>query len=300
MNKKLSEALPLITQDLQRKKVFSAIELRTLLSANRLSWKLPQQIGQERFITSLVELGLLKEVRLTSPVCRPMRRLYVPSTSDYRIALSFDSQAYLSHGTAAHLHDVIKTRPPTIIVNVEQKPKPPITSPLTQESIDKAFAHKQRSSRYILENENLRVMIINGKSTNNLDVVTLPEGGGDNIRVSSLVRTLIDMSVRPAYAGGVALVLEAYKRARRRIRVSDLLSVLLDLNYKYPYSQAIAFYLKRSGYPKSDLEEISKLFSSFRFYLDYGIAVENRRFDSYSNVIYPALLDNLTQDQFKY
>lgn len=69
----------------------------------------------------------------------------------------------------------------------------------------------------------------------------MPLATGAKVRVTSLERTLLDATVRPGYAGGVANVLEAYRRAREDLNVSRLINTLGELDHVYPYHQAIGF-----------------------------------------------------------
>ena len=58
-----------------------------------------------------------------------------------------------------------------------------------------------------------RLCLINGKHTGQLGVVSMKDDAGVEFRVTGLERTLIDITVRPYYAGGVGEVLEAFRRA---------------------------------------------------------------------------------------
>ena len=77
--------------------------------------------------------------------------------------------------------------------------------------------------------------------------------------MTSLERTLIDATVRPGYAGGVATVLEAYRRASEALTVSRLIDTLRKLDYVYPYHQAIGFYMERAGFPTKQLAPLKAL-----------------------------------------
>jgi predicted transcriptional regulator of viral defense system len=97
-----------------------------------------------------------------------------------------------------------------------------------------------------------------------------PEGG--RIRVTDVERTLIDVTVRPVYAGGPFEVLKAYKVARPKVSVNKLAATLKKLDYIYPYHQAIGFYLERAGvYTESSIALLRKFDFKYDFYLTHQI-----------------------------
>src|SRR5687767_4124502 len=75
------------------------------------------------------------------------------------------------------------------------------------------------------------------------------------------------MTVRPAYAGGVQTVFNAFLAARDTISVPRIVAALKALKYIYPYHQAVGFYLQRAGMPAAALAPLKKLPIDFNFYL---------------------------------
>jgi predicted transcriptional regulator of viral defense system len=142
---------------------------------------------------------------------------------------------------------------------------------LEQSRIDNAFKKKQRITTSRTNIEGKEYWLLNGKQTGNYGVVSLKVVDNIEIQVTDLERTLIDIAVRPAYAGGVKSVLEAYRLAQSKVSISKLTSTLRALNYIYPYHQSVGFYMETAGtYSLENLEE----FLNFRpldydFYLDY-------------------------------
>ncbi len=110
-------------------------------------------------------------------------------------------------------------------------------------------------------------------NTNQLAVVdqevNYDASGPVRVRLTNLERTLIDISVRPIYAGGVAEVLKAFELAKDRVSVNRMAAILQKLGYVYPYHQAIGFYLDRAGYDQSSVELMQRFPMDFDFYLDY-------------------------------
>ena len=93
----------------------------------------------------------------------------------------------------------------------------------------------------------------------------------ESLQVTDIARTLIDIVVRPAYAGGIVQVLEAYRGARGRVEASEIVRRLEALDYLYPYHQAIGFLMDRAGFSAAEFEKLRRLGTRFDFYLTYGM-----------------------------
>lgn len=130
--------------------------------------------------------------------------------------------------------------------------------------------------------------ILNGKHTGRVDVETAKTPTGQEVEVTSLERTLIDITVCPAYSGGVPRVLKAYKRARGRVSISKLFALLDKFKYTYPYHQSIGFYLKRAHYSESDQLLAKASGVQFSFYLCRGL--RNPAFDADWKIYFPQSL----------
>src|SRR5262249_12932158 len=158
--------------------------------------------------------------------------------------------------------------------NQEQTSKPgPDPSSLSQESIDRAFRGQQRQSTMVYRSEGAQFLILNGKHTGQLEVgtVRVPGRTDEAVLATKIERTLIDITVRPAYAGGIYQVLAAFRGARERMSVSTLLATLKRLAYVYPYHQAIGLYMQRAGYDAKQWERLRSIGLGFDFYLAHGL-----------------------------
>ena len=156
-----------------------------------------------------------------------------------------------------HFHKLTEPAPETIYLNAEQRPKFRDESPtLLQENIDKAFKQRPRTTTNISTHQNHKIFLLNGMHTDNLGVEEVNLSGIKNCRLTCLERTLIGITVRPVYSGGVAKVLQAYKLARKKASAKKTVSLLKKLDYIYPYHQAIGFYMQRAGYDDSALKVI--------------------------------------------
>jgi predicted transcriptional regulator of viral defense system len=108
--------------------------------------------------------------------------------------------------------------------------------------------------------------------SNGLGIIELKMDPNVNAKVTNIERTLLDIAVRPFYAGGVFEVLEAYKRASTTVNVSQLVEMLRTMDYIYPYHQVIGFYLERSGcYKEKDINRLTDFGLNYDFYLTHQI-----------------------------
>lgn len=89
--------------------------------------------------------------------------------------------------------------------------------------------------------------------------------------VTGIERTLIDITVRPAYAGGVFQVFEAFKTAKDRVSVNVLIATLKKMKYVYPYHQAIGFYLEKAGYAEKLWSKLLAMGTDYNFYLAHHL-----------------------------
>lgn len=252
-------------------RVFSRRELISFLRDAAGGGRIPRSASASQLITFLETHGLSR-IALRPPdsvQTRPIVRFAWGPASMFAVGVSMRLGAYLSHGSAVFLHGLTDQIPKTIYVNKEQSAKPPPAVGLTQEGIDRAFANSQRSSTYVFSHEGYRFVLLSGKFTNRLEVSELKGPQGEFVDVTKLERTLIDIAVRPAYAGGVFEVAKAYRAATDRVSVNTLAATLKQLGYVYPYHQAVGFYLQKAGVEPAKLERLKQLGLSFDFYLSH-------------------------------
>src|SRR5882672_4945604 len=140
------------------KHVFSPSDIIYLIVQARAEYPFPRSLSERKFQKSLIDSGVLKEISLSATHSFETTRYHFGPFSDYELALSLKTGAYLSHGTAAHLHSLL-----------DQKP---------------------------------RIVLLSGKHTGRLGVTKTLGPQGEQLELTDLERTLIDIAVRPTYAGG--------------------------------------------------------------------------------------------------
>lgn len=267
--------------------VFTAIDLGKVMNAQHSEWNLASRTTRNEFIHFLETNTSLRRVTFRSEQYRDITRYSWGRRSAYELALSFRGHAYLSHHSAVFLHDLTDQVPTTVYLNHEQSPKA-TSSQLSQESIDRAFARKARSSNYVLTGDGMRVTIVNGKFTNRFGVVKLSTPFG-KLDVTDLERTLVDIVVRPNYSAGIHEVVKAYRSAIDQVSSNRLAATLKALDHSYPYHQAIGFLLQRSGASASTLSLFRRMEMKYDFYLTYNI--QDPAFDPRWRLYYPSTLD---------
>jgi predicted transcriptional regulator of viral defense system len=256
--------------DRSRTKVFGLRALQDAIRDARESWRL-LSVPISVIVELLVAESRLTRIELSSDIYGTELRYAWGTPSAFELAQSLRQGAYLSHGTAVYLHGLTQDIPQTFYVNKEQSPKKN-SGTLTQESLDRAFASNARQSNLVLsDSDGRRFVLLAGKFTGRLEVSEVEAPGGELVSATKLERTLIDITVRPLYTGGIAKVMEAWATARDRASVNVVMATLAKLEYMYPYHQAIGFYLERAGYDARALELTRRPGLNFDFYLSHGI-----------------------------
>jgi len=256
---------------LQHKYVFSIIELQKIFRENRDVWSIPAITKVQEFKQHLIEKKIINQIDILLPLDKELIKYGFSEPSIYEIALSIKSKSYLSHYTAMFLHELTNNIPKIVYTNTELKKTPNYNSKeLEQGNVDRAFACNVRQSNQIAQYKDSKIYLLNSKNVDHIGVKDF-KYADIKLQVTDVERTLIDITVRPNYAGGVFEVLEAYKAAKEKISTNRLLSILKKIDYTYPYHQAIGFYLEQAGYSEDQLKLVEKVGIKYNFYLTYKI-----------------------------
>ncbi len=261
--------------DQQPQRVFLGSELKSILSQMRDEWRLALSTYATDFFRFLEGPDKLQTVTMKFPSRKEVRYVW-RSAPKAEILLTLRPKCYFSHYTAMQMHELTEQDAKVVYVNFEQSPKPSGGN-LSQESIDRAFRGKQRMAQTVAKLGDLNVFLLNGKHTGYIGIETRSVRWGEDdettVRLTDVERTLIDIAVRPNYAGGPDEVLKAYSRAGDRASANRLAAYLQKMRYVYPYHQAIGFYMERSGgFAESAITRFRDRFEiEFDFYLAYGL-----------------------------
>ena len=277
-----------ILEDFRRQsaRAMTRQDLSEYLAASRSAWKAPQSLGVDALINLLIENDSLKVDEISSDSYGRKARYLVGEVGEVsflQFASSFYKVSYLSHGTALHLHGLATLG--TAFVNHEQSPKNS-TSRLTQSGLDRAFRSQQRQSSYVFRYGSRTITFLNGKNTERAGVMEMRGPNNEPLMVTSLERTLIDVIVRPQYAGGICKVIRAFEKAKDHVSVPQLATLLAKMKFTYPYHQALGFVLQKVGMSEESLDPLKDRKIRFRFYLDYGMKAP--AFDPSWKIHYPS------------
>jgi predicted transcriptional regulator of viral defense system len=229
-----------------------------------------KSLGAKTLADLITKHKVLKRISLPFPHRGDQRYIYgTAPTLD--VIQSLDQAGYFSHFTAIFLNGLTDQIPKTIYFNVEQNFAGG-GSPLTQDSLDRAFAAKPRMSSNSVQYDGQKIYKLNGRNTGRLGVGEIQtELCTSKISVTNIERTLIDATVRPSYSGGVSVVASAFESAKGHMSANKIAAYLRKLKFAYPYHQAIGFYMERAGYEEPQLRYLQEFPIKFDFYLAHGM-----------------------------
>jgi len=252
--------------------IYSFDVMVEILNENRDIWRLAKRLTTKAFIELLLANTKLKSTQLVFPHYNFTR--YSWGEPNLIVLLNgLMNNSYFSHYTALFLHGLTEQIPKNYFINVEQSEKRNNSKPtLEQTRIEWAFKRKQRETNNIAIYRDNKIYILNGKFTNKLGVIDFKINGVDNVNITSIERTLIDIIVRPNYAGGIFETLKAYTNAAGKISINKMAAYISKLNYTYPYHQSIGFLLEKTGkYTLNQINILKQFEMKYDFYLTYGM-----------------------------
>ncbi len=289
---RLSKASPLIIKTLRDlgRIVLDEKEILGLFQQNRENWNLANHTTEAEFISWIIDHTDLRIRRVLFDPGKVLVKFTRKEADEFDLGLSLLGMkaGYLGYFSAMTVHGLTETKSKVVYICVEESSVRPSGVPLTQSMIDDSYSKPPRVSNKIgtlghqlefclVASQNGQVGIEFMRRT---DFLNAPAR-----RVTSLERTLIDIVVRPHYAGGIFEVLEAFRHARGRMSANRIRDMLPVLGYRTPFHQAIGFYMERAGYPKKSLELLAKLPRTLDLPLAHGL--DRTNYSSRWRVWYP-------------
>lgn len=249
--------------------VLKQTDIAAILSKQRSFWRLAQRTNTNEFIKFLTENAKLTKFEFPFPYRKEIRFAWGDAPL-LEVLLTIKANSYFSHYTAVRMHGLTEQVPKTIYLNHEQPPRSQ-TPHLEQGRINAVFSRRPRESQNSIEFGDVRICMVNGMHTNQMGVVTEKVNYDSDtpvkVRLTNLERTLIDITVRPVYAGGVFEVQKAFVLAKEQVSINALTAMLQKLRYVYPYHQALGFYLERAGCKPQMLDLLRRFPMDYDFYL---------------------------------
>lgn len=260
--------------DAMPSKVYRFAELANLLDEHRGDWHLADGITVNEFIDFLCTMSHLSRVDFPFPSRKEIRYTW-RSVPLLEVAMTLKPNCYFCHYTAVRMHGLTEQNPRVYYVNHEQERKPWQAASLTQESISRAFEGSPRRSNNIADVGSFRFCLLNGMASDlaGVEPFVVPDLDGRqdaSVRMTNIERTLVDVAVRPFYAGGLNEVLKAYRLAHGRVSPPRVADMLAAIGYLYPYAQSIGYLFERSGpYSDNDLRPFRETKMEYDFYLGH-------------------------------
>lgn len=259
--------------------LFRPRELSAIFKARRENWRLAKSMSLTEFTRFMLEKTDLRKVSYNFPN-RMVSGYTWGDMPMLESLLGLVDGSYLSHFTAMRIHGLTEQLPKTVYVSKE-KPKGSCSQTVgeifEQDAIDAAFKHQPRISHneITLPDGQGRVMMLESTYQAGAGITSkdVNWGGGRplKLRYTDLERTLIDVAVRPFYAGGVFEVAKAFENARGDLSGNAMLAMLKRMGFSYPYHQAIGYYLERSGYKATVVDLYRRLPMERNFYLTHAM-----------------------------
>ncbi len=254
---------------------FTEQKFKRIFSHYRNDWDIPLNKHGKQVLNYLVKKDFfIPHVYIDSNGKNKL--LYsLKDQDEFTILTGLKSNSYYAFYSALFLHQLTLQIPKKLYLNFEHSSamnNAEAKNELTQAGIDEALHKEQRKSLKNYTYTDKKIILTNGKYTNKLGIER-QQSINQCFEYTNLERTMIDISVRPVYAGGIFEVFEAFKQAKSKVDVKKMAGYLEKLDYIYPYHQIIGFYLEKAGYNKKEVDYFSKEMK-FDFYLTYNIRIK--------------------------
>ena len=252
--------------------VYRYQEIAELFSLNRSRWNLPVAMNLRKFITAIIDHGLVEYGSLEFGDVEYIY-FYTSEASMFQIVTRVGGAAHLSYATALYFWGLAEDLGGKVYLNQEQTKRTIKKGKLSQDAINQVFSRPQRETSLATIYNEYRIVLTSSKFSDGLGIIEGDFEETGSVNITDIERSLIDCVVRPAYAEP-EILLAAFRNARlnNSISVVKLATYLKQLDYVYPYEQAIGLYLEYAGnYTDEEILLFKREVMNFDFYLDYDI-----------------------------
>lgn len=218
---------------------------------------------------------------------------YPEEQNIYTIANGLEKNRYISHYSALHANQLILDQSGKIFLKRERKTTS-LRKDLNQKDVDISFSLPMRASSLVYnitwDKKEYSIILIEGTGNQKLGINKIYINDFSYFYCTDIERTLIDIVMRPRYAGSLDNIVIAFNNVKDDIDLEYLATILNTLNPMYPYENNIAFFMYAANYPlkKIDLflSKINLKKVNYKFYLDYQMI--SKKYNEDFNVYYPS------------
>lgn len=279
-----------------KRMAFNRNDLKKILGDNRREWMLRSDFTPGKFIYDLVEAKIIKEKRLGFLNHNYLVYVKEGAIDIYELASKVSEQGYFSHLSAVYLHELTMQIPKTIYLSIKQ----PVVKgekqvKLDQDQINNALQNPAKLSKaftkIMVNRKQYIIYQLYGHIFSSEEIDVYSYKNSVEIKRTSLERTLIDIAIRPEYAGGIEIVREAYQNAQEKVSVNRLNAILSKMKTAYPYHQIIGFWMEICGnYTGTQIDIMRRNHQEFDFFLLHEIPQDELKYHSGWRVYYPSYL----------
>lgn len=269
----------IVAEFAQRGPIFRPRDVSSIFAMRRDFWRLTKSMTINSFLKFMLDKTQLQKVRFEFPN-RIVTGFTWGDVPTLEVLNGLIDRSHFSHYTALRIHGLTEQVPKTVYISREKLSSSNVHisgEVFDQGDIDTAFKQPPRVSKNVvtLPADLGRVVLLESayQAGDGITSGTVNWGGERPLRLSytTLERTLIDVTVRPFYAGGVPEVAKAFENARGEVSGNAMLAMLKRMNFGYPYHQAIGYYLERAGYKQSVVDLFGRVPMERDFYLTHGM-----------------------------
>lgn len=199
--------------------------LDEILSLKENKW-VPKYMSPEETVKNILSEKIIEKSLLKGKT-NHIERFATGEYTTIELAITLLNRSWFSHYSAFEIHRLVENNLSKIYITQEQSPKVFQNMDLVHDVVEKVFEKEQRPLTQISKFKNKEYCLLKGKYSNRLGVMHLNYNNIE-ISITDVERTLIDCVVRPAYAGDVKTIIEAFQNARGKADIAKMYNYLVN------------------------------------------------------------------------